>query len=141
MATKTITHQGTVINVFRDTVTVAVESSEACGGCSSKSACSLGTQSGVRNILITTPEATEYSVGERVVVATQTPMGLMAVLYSYVVPAVVLVVALAVAVGVGASDGVAAVVSLVAVALYYTALWIARERISRKITFTIYKEQ
>ena len=141
MATKNITHKGTVINIFRDTVTVAVESSEACGGCSSKSACSLGTQSGTRNILITTPEAEQYSVGERVVVATKMPMGLMAVFYSYLLPAIVLVATLAAVVGLGGSEEVAAIASLAAVALYYTALWIARERISRKISFTIHKEQ
>ena len=80
-------------------------------------------------------------MGERVVVATKMPMGLMAVFYSYVLPAIVLVATLAAVVGLGGSEEVAAIASLAAVALYYTALWIARERISRKISFTIHKEQ
>lgn len=141
MATKSITHTGKVINIFRDTVTVAVQSSEACGGCASRSACSLGVESKTRNILITTPEASHYSVGERVVVATKAQMGLVAVALSYGVPAVVLVAVLAVAVAVGASEGIAALISLLSVVVYYGVIWLFRDKLAQKISFTIDKEK
>ncbi|MBE6192354.1 MAG: hypothetical protein E7139_00265 [Rikenellaceae bacterium] len=139
MATNKVTHIATVINIFRDTVTVSVESSEACGGCASRSACSLGVQSNTRNILITTPEAQSYSVGEQVKVATRTQMGLMAVVLSYAVPALVLVVVLAVVIALGASEAVAALLSLTSVAIYYGALWLCRDFLAKKVSFTIEK--
>lgn len=139
MATNNVTHSGRVIGVFRDTVTVAVESSEACGSCASRSACSLGVQSNTRNILITTPDASSFSVGEIVTVATRTQMGLLAVLLCYAVPAVVLVTVLAAAVLCGVSEGVAALISLGSVAIYYGILWLVRDKLAQKISFTIEK--
>lgn len=139
MATNNVTHSGKVIGVFRDTVTVAVESSEACGSCASRSACSLGVQSNTRNILITSPNASSFSVGEIVRVATRTQMGLMAVALCYAVPAVVLVAALAAAVLCGVSEGVAALISLGSVAIYYGILWLVMDKLAQKISFTIEK--
>ena len=139
MATNNVTHSGKVIGVFRDTVTVAVESSEACGSCASRSACSLGVQSNTRNILITTPDASSFSVGEVVTVATRTQMGLMAVALCYAVPAVVLVAVLAAAVLCGVSEGVAALISLGSVAIYFGILWLVRDKLAQKISFTIEK--
>lgn len=139
MATNNVTHSGKVIGVFRDTVTVAVESSEACGSCASRSACSLGVQSNTRNILITTPNASSFSVGEIVRVATRTQMGLMAVALCYAVPAMVLVAVLAAAVLCGVSEGVAALISLGSVAIYYGILWLVRDKLAQKISFTIEK--
>ena len=140
MATNNVTHTGKVIGIFRDTVTVAVESTEACGSCASRSACSLGTQSNTRNILINTTDASSYSVGERVVVATRTQMGLMAVALCYAVPAVVLVATLAIAVLLGTTEGLAALVSLGSVAAYYGILWLFRDKLAQKISFSIHKE-
>ena len=141
MATKgTVSHTGRVLSVFRDTVTVAVESTEACGSCASRSACSLGVQSNTRNILVTTSEAHLYSVGEAVVVTTRTQMGLTAVALSYFVPMVILVAALAVAVGVGVSEGLAAAISLLSVGVYYALLWLLRDKLAKKISFTIQKQ-
>lgn len=139
MATNNVTHSGKVIGLFRDTVTVAVESSEACGSCASRSACSLGVQSNTRNILITTPNASSFSVGEIVRVATRTQMGLMAIALCYAVPAVVLVAVLAAAVLCGVSEGIAALISLGSVAIYFGILWFVRDKLAQKISFTIEK--
>ena len=141
MATKgTVSHTGRVLSVFRDTVTVTVESTEACGSCSSRSACSLGVQSNTRNILVQSPDAQSFSIGETVVVTTRTHMGLTAVVLSYVAPMVVLVAAIAVAVGVGVNEGVSALISLAAVGLYYAVLWLLKDKLAKKISFTIQKQ-
>ena len=140
MATNNISHTGKVIGVFRDTVTVAVESTEACGSCSSKSACSLGVESKTRNILINTPEAAEYSVGQVVRVSAKAQMGLLAVALCYAAPAVVIVAALAIFIACGVAEGVAALASLGAVAVYFAVLWLFRDKLAQKISFSIHKE-
>ena len=139
MATSSVSHTGTVINVFKDTVTVSVVSSEACGSCASRSACSLGVQSNTRNILVNTPDAASYSVGEKVLVSTRTQMGLMAVALCYLIPAVVLVGSLATAMQICKSEGASAAISLLSVALYYGVLCLCRGKIAKKVSFTIEK--
>ena len=67
-------------------------------------------------------------------------MGLMAVALCYGVPAVVVVVALAAAILAGVSEGLSALISLVAVAVYYGILWLFRDKLAQKISFTIHKE-
>lgn len=67
-------------------------------------------------------------------------MGLMAVALCYGVPAVVVVVALAAAILTGVSEGLSALISLATVAVYYGILWLFRDKLAQKISFTIHKE-
>ena len=97
-------------------------------------------ESNTRNILITTPDAGTFTVGERVVVATRTQMGLMAAALCYAMPAVVLVAVIAAVVLCGYSEGIAALASLGSVAAYYGILWMFRDKLAQKISFTIHKE-
>jgi sigma-E factor negative regulatory protein RseC len=92
-----------------------------------------------REIVVVTSEAQNYSVGEAVQVGARQSLGVVAVLLCYVVPLVVLVGALAVAISLGCSEGVSALISLGSMALYYAILYLFRNKISRKVIFTIDK--
>ena len=133
-----IEHKGTVLSVEEGVVRVAIEISEACGGCSARKSCAMG-QSERREIVVNTNEASIYSVGEVVKVGAKQSLGVMAVVLCYVVPLVVLVGALAVAVSVGISEGISALISLGVTVLYYAVLALMKSKISKKITFTINK--
>ncbi len=133
-----IEHKGTVALVGRNFVRVDIEVMEACGSCASRKACAMG-QGTTREIMVYTDEAQNYSVGEVVNVSARQSMGLVAVLLCYVAPLIVLVGALAVAISLGCSEGVAALISLGVTALYFLLLAFLRERISRKVVFTINK--
>ena len=133
-----IEHKGTVLSVEEGVVRVAIEISEACGGCSARKSCAMG-QSERREIVVNTNEASIYSVGEVVKVGAKQSLGVMAVVLCYVVPLVVLVGALAVAVSVGISEGISALISLGVTALYYAVLALMKSKISKKIIFTINK--
>lgn len=133
-----IEHKGRVAFVGRDTVRVAIEVNEACGSCASRKACAMGS-SETREITIYTDEAEHYSVGEEVNVGAQRRLGVTAVVLCYVVPLVVLIVALIVANVLGCSDGVAALIGVGAMAIYYALLALLHKRISKKVVFTINK--
>ena len=133
-----IEHKGTVALVGRNFVRVDIEVMEACGSCASRKACAMG-QGTTREIMVYTDDAQNYSIGEVVNVSARQSLGLIAVLFCYVVPLVVLVGALAVAISLGCSEGVAALISLGATALYFLLLAFLRKRISRKVVFTINK--
>ena len=133
-----IEHKGTVAFVGRDIVRVAIEVNEACGSCASRKACAMGS-SEKREITIYTNDAESYSVGEVVNVGARRSLGAMAVALCYVVPLVVLIAAIIVANMLGFADGIAAVAALASSALYYAVLALFRDKISRKVTFTINK--
>ena len=126
-------------SVEEGVVRVAIEVNEACGSCASRKACAMG-QSEQREITIFTADAADYSVGEVVDVAAKQSLGVVAVLLCYVLPLVVLVAALAMAVTLGVSEGLSALLSLGATLLYYAVLYLFRNRISKRIIFTINKK-
>ena len=132
-------HRGVVAGVDTDAVTVSVVAQSACAGCHAKGIC--GESGAERIIRVTTPYASEYHVGDRVVVALlRQSMAMSSVIWGYVAPLVVLLAVLFGCVTLGVSDGTAAISSIVAVALYYVGLYIARRVFERKIEFTIFKE-
>ena len=131
-----IEHKGTVALVGRNFVRVDIEVMEACGSCASRKACAMG-QGTTREIMVYTDEAQRYSIGEVVNVSAKQTVGLTAVLLCYVVPLVILVSALALPISLGVSEGIAALLSLTVTALYYFVLWLFRNRIAKRVVFTI----
>ena len=132
-------HRGVVTSVDADAVTVSVMAESACAGCHAKGIC--GESGAERIIRVLTHDASEYSVGDSVVVALKRQsMAISSVVWGYIVPLVVLLVALFGSVALGFSDGVAAIASIVSVAIYYAGLYLTRKIFERKIEFTIFKE-
>ena len=134
-----IEHKGIVLSVEEGIVRVAIEVNEACGSCASRKACSMG-QSEKREITVYTADASDYTVGEQVEVGAKQTLGVVAVLLCYVAPLMVLVASLATAVAMGVSEGTAALVSLGSILIYYAILYLFRNRISKRIIFTINKK-
>ena len=133
-----IEHKGVVLSTEEGVVRVAIEVSEACGGCSARKSCAMG-QTTRREIEIFTAESGNYSIGEVVKVGAKQSLGIMAVVLCYIVPLVVLVATLAIAVAMGLSEGVSAMIALGFTAIYYALLALMRNRISKRVTFTINK--
>lgn len=135
----TLQHRGVVTRVEAQTVVVSVVAQSACAGCHAKGIC--GESGAERVIVVKTTNASEYSVGESVVVALQRQsMALVSVVWGYVVPLVVLLAVLFGSVSLGLSDGIAALSTILAVVIYYVGLYVARRVFERKIEFTIFKE-
>ena len=133
-----IEHKGVVLSTEEGVIRVAIEVSEACGGCSARKSCAMG-QTARREIEIFTAESGNYSIGEVVKVGAKQSLGIMAVVLCYIVPLVVLVATLAIAVAMGLSEGVSAMVALGFTAIYYALHALMRNRISKRVTFTINK--
>lgn len=132
-------HRGTVERVTDDTVIVSVMPESACAGCHARSVC--GERGEKREIVVKTPYAAEYTPGEKVVVALEHKrMGLISVVWSYVLPLVVLLGVLFGTKAFGVEDGVAAISSMAAMSLYYVVLYLMRKMFDKQIKFTIIKE-
>ena len=132
-------HRGTVESVTNDTVVVSVMPESACAGCHAKSIC--GEHGEKREIVVKTPYAAEYTPGERVIVALEhNRMGLISVVWSYVLPLIILVGVLFGARAFGVEDGIVALSSMAAITLYYVTLYLMRNKFDKKIKFTIIKD-
>ena len=135
----TIQHRGVVERIDGDKVFVKVEKESACQACHAKGLC--GERGGVRIIEVTTEYAASFAVGEAVVVALlKGRMAISSLVWGYLVPLVVLLVVLLSLHGLGVEDGIAAISTLGAVALYYVVLYLRRRQFEKKIQFTIIKE-
>lgn len=88
---------------------------------------------------IVTLQADAYAPGESVRIGITTGLGGKAVVLAYVIPCLVLFGTLVAVLAAGFSEGVAALSSLGATALYYLLLWTQRRKIENKIHFTITK--
>ena len=135
----TLQHRGKVERVEGSKVFVRVEKQTACAGCHAKGLC--GEKGEARIMEVATPYASTFEVGESVVVAlVRESMGWSSVIWGYVLPLMVLLAVLFGFKAFGAEDGIAAVASIVAVAIYYVVLYALRSKFERRIQFTIIKE-
>ncbi len=133
-----IEHQGEVVDIDSEYITVEIISHSACASCSSKSVCHLGeTESKI--IQIPNGGGEEYEVGERVNVLLKRSMGYKALWLSYIVPLVIMMVLLLVLSALKVSEPVMGLGVLLSLALYYLGVYVMRNRIKKEIIFTIEK--
>ena len=134
-----IEHIGTVERVEGDVVTVKIVARSACGACTARAACGMG-ESQEKLFEIPTADAASYAAGDEVTVGVRKNVAGMAVALGYGGALAVLVAMLVITVGwLGLSEGQGAAASLGAVTGYYIALWALRNKIDKKIHFTINK--
>ena len=134
-----VQHRGIVERIVGDIVYVSVEQQSACAACHAKGICT--EQGAKRTIEVRSDHASQYNVGDRVIVALlNNAMGFSSIIWGYMLPLVVLIIGLLLCKAIGLGDGPSAVISIVAVAIYYGAMYIFRNKIEKKIQFTIIKE-
>lgn len=135
-----IQHLGTVESIEGTHIRVKIVQTSACATCAAHQFCN-SSESKEKMIDIYTRDASDYSVGQEVNVYGTTSMGMRAVLWAFGVPFVVLVGVLYGAILLTDGDEpLSALVSMVALALYYLILYICRGKMQKKFTFTIAKK-
>ncbi len=139
MATKQFSHSGTILAVEQDFVRVGFETKGACGGCAARAKCGMVDASS-REVEIPTYGGDVYQVGQEVNIAISYQMGVVSVVFAYIVPLILLITVLASASALRISDGVAALASLIGVGLYYVGVYIFRNKLEKQIKFTIEKK-
>lgn len=128
-------HEGIVTRILSQTVEVAIQSHSACAGCHAKSACGMADMK-QKTVTAKRPEA-ELRVGERVTVYAALDNAVYSVILAYVLPSVLLLAAILFLEKSGSSEMQAAVSSLILLAVYFFTLYLFRNKIGQKITFTV----
>ena len=142
MARERIEHEGRVVAVDKDYMSVEIVNKSACASCHAKGVCGASDEA-VKVVEIAqdlTTLAADYQVGETVNVVMSPAMGTQAVWLAYVVPLIVLMAAILVFSLCGAGELLMGLGSLGAVALYYLGVFLFRNRISKIFIFSIEKQ-
>lgn len=132
MSKNTIEHEGWISEVKENTVIVRILSLSACASCHSKAACTL---SDIKDKYVELTPRKKYEVGEKVIVVMRQSLGTIAVLLSYVVPFIVLLVSIIIFDSLLNNEGLAGLFSLGILALYFIVLYFFRHRLKKVFEF------
>ena len=86
---------------------------------------------------VVSSEADSYRVGQDVLLTGSLEMGLSAVFWAYGAPLVLLITVLLLAFQLSGSEPVSALTALAVLTVYYCVLWLIKDRLARKFSFTI----
>lgn len=133
-----ITHEGVVIAVAKNLVTVKIEAASACGSCHAKGLCSMAEKTD-KEIPVKTSRASDYTVGEKVRVFLMSDTGLKAVGYAYGLSLAAGALAFIVASLLTKNQLVWALSAIGAIALYFIILRLCAPHLNRKFGFGVEK--
>ena len=138
MATGEVSHKGTVISVGQDRSSVLLVSESACSACHAAGLCGASES---KNKIVDVPVygGQTYSVGQEVEVCLARKMGLKAVLLSYVIPLVILLILVLTLSSIGLGELVCGLASIGGVALYYLILYFRRDSLAEGYVFYVRK--
>jgi len=131
---KSIEHEGIVQRSDNKSVTVSIISSSACSGCHVEGICSL---SGREEKTVEIPGIYKVLPGDSVTVQMKQSSGYKAVFLGYIMPLILVVAILIILVSLSVPELTAGLGALTMLIPYYLTLYVLRNRINKKFTFTI----
>ena len=132
-----ITHEGVVVKVEGQRVTVQFVQSSACSACHAKSLCTGGTSDSAQRKVIANSYGVSYEVGNYVRIIVTSGLAWTAVLLAFVVPMVLALVCLFVVIGYTGSEMIGCLATLAMLAVYFVIVWMQRDHLERKTEFTL----
>ena len=133
---ETISHEGIVTKITDDELEIKILAQSACATCHAKSACGMGEQA-EKTLTVPRPKDKEFSLNQRVNVKMAIGQGNKAAILAYLIPIVLLLAVLFICLGLGMNEGLAALVSIVALRPYYIVLYLKRDKLKKQFEYTI----
>lgn len=135
--TEKVEHEGIVKSISTQTLEITINSHSACTGCHAKGACSI---SDVKQKIITVERTgEEFQIGEKVIVYASLNNAFYSVILAYFLPSIVIISTIFYLENSGLSELTAAVGSIGILVIYFFILYLCREKISKKIKFSVTK--
>lgn len=135
---ETIDHEGVIVDINTDFITVEILNKSACGACAAKGACSLG-EAETKLVEVANTGYSQFEPGERVNVLLKKSLGHKALYISYLIPLLILVALLLSLSAAGAGDLFTGLAILGGLAIYYSIVYLLREKFRKEYVFTIEK--
>lgn len=134
--TNIIEHRGTVENINGSHIQVRIVQTSACSTCSIKGHCN-ASESKEKLIDVYDQNATDFHIGQNVMVMGTTSMGMQAVILAFGVPFIVLFITLYTTMQITDNELISALVGLSSLIPYYIILYINKGRLRKKFSFDI----
>lgn len=131
-----IKHNGVVDGVEEGCVRVRILQSSACSACKVAAHCN-ASETKEKIIEVQVADAVKYQLGDSVVVVADTAVGFCASLYGYLLPLILMVVSLVAVLKITQSEGYAAMSALGILIPYYIGLYLLRNKLRNKLSFSI----
>jgi len=130
----TIQHDGTVKKAYGNSVLVSITSNAACSGCHAEGLCGI---SGKEEKIIDIKGRYNVSPGDPVTVLMKQSTGYKAVVLSYLIPLVIVIVSLITFNLFSFNELTAGLVSISLLVPWFLILYLFRNKINRSFTFTL----
>lgn len=131
-----IKHNGVVDGVEEGCVRVRILQSSACSACKVAAHCN-ASETKEKIIEVQVADTDRYQRGDSVIVVADTAVGFRASLYGYLLPLVLMVVSLVAVLKITQSEGYAAMSALGILIPYYIGLYLLRNKLRNKLSFSI----
>ena len=131
-----ISHSGIIESVSGGCVKVRILQASACAACKVAGHCH-ASESKEKIVEVFCCDTAKYETGQEVTVCASKDVAGRALLLGFGWPFVILVGVLVIALYVLNDEGLAALCALLALVPYYLVLYLCRDRIGQKLTFTI----
>ena len=132
----TISHEGVVTKITDDILEIKILAQSACAACHAKSACGMGEQA-EKILTVPRPKGQEFQLMQKVNVTMAIGQGNKAAVLAYLIPIILLLAVLFVCLGLGLNEGLAALISIVALIPYYIVLYLKRDKLRKQFEYTI----
>ncbi len=132
----TISHEGIVTKITDEELEIKILAQSACAACHAKSACGMGEQA-EKILTVPRPKSQNFSIMQKVNVRMSIRQGNKAAVLAYLIPILLLLAILFVCLGLGLNEGLAALISIVALIPYYIVLYLRRDKLKKQFEYTI----
>ena len=133
---ETVSHEGIVTKITDEELEIKILAQSACAACHAKSACGMGEQA-EKILTVPRPKDKVFELNQKVNVRMAIGQGNKAAVLAYLIPIILLLAVLFVCLGLGLGEGLAALISIVALVPYYTVLYMKRDKLKKQFEYTI----
>ena len=117
-------------------VKVRILQTSACAACKVASHCNASDKK-VKIVEVFCDDATSYQVGQEVRVTASRQVAANALLLSFGLPFLLLMLILIVTLKLSGNEGVAAIAAIASLVPYYLVLWLFKDRIRQRLAFAL----
>ena len=131
-----IVHSGIITDIDEHLVQVSIQQSSACNSCKVAAHCN-AAESKEKVIDVSVQDASKYVVGQQVNISTSGRTGMMAVVWAYAMPLVLMLAVLFVSLAVCVSETLSALLALLALKLLFRLMLfnsVFLTKLKRKLT-------
>ena len=134
---ESINHNGIIEKIDGDTAYVRIIQQSACSGCHAQSMCA-ASESKVK--IIEVPDNSgKFTVNENVLLCGRSSLGLQAVLLAFILPLLIVVAAIVTGTSMQWEETTSGLTGLLLLVPYYCILYFFRDKLKRRVIFTLKK--